>query len=926
MRLAFRTLAFLLVLLGGLPLAAQQSPTARIVGRVVDATTGAGIVGVNIQIVGTTTGTTSGLDGRFAIANLSPGVVSLQARRIGYTPKTITGLVVDAGQAVDQNIALGASSTVLQATVVTASAERGTVAEALDQQRSASGIVNSVTAEQIQRSPDGNAAQAVQRVSGVTVQDDKYVSVRGLGDRYTTSYVNGARVPSPEPEKRVVPLDMFPSGLLQSITTTKTFTPDQQGDFSGAMVDIKTREFPARRTWSAQLTSGYSAGATGAALAGARGTGGENFGMVNGGRDLPALLRGVGNFQGLTLNQGDHNLLVGSLRNAWSPVSLNGPAPIGGAFSVGGNDPLLFGHRIGYLLSGTFSTVTDLRDQQVRALADRGNTAGTTREIDRFSGQETSQSVLWGGIAQLSTMVGAGSRVTLNTIYNRTADNESRTETGSFENEGIRARITRMRYVERAVQSLQLQGEHLAGDRHRFDWAATSAAVSRSEPDRSEFVQAIERDTPTGPDVYRWVNSSNAGAVRTFSSLAERSLEGRANYLLNFRAFGASHSLKLGALTRTTSRDADTRAFSISANGASNAIRELSPEQLFDGRFTTATSKVFTISPLSQGGAYSARDHLSAGYLMMELGLSDRVRLIGGARVEHDQLDVHAASTLGSPVSTRKLWDDVLPSLAMNLRLNEQQQLRVSASRTLARPEYRELSPIKSRDVLNGDDTQGNENLERTRISNADVRWEWYPSSGELLSVGLFAKSFSRPIERVYRASGSGTRTVFYTNADRAENYGIELEARRDLGIFGRAFDPWTVFTNLTVMQSSIHLDPNTQASATNLQRRMVGQAPYIFNGGLSYTSRRGSTSATLLVNRIGERIEAAGDSPLPDVIEKARTSMDLSVRLGVTAAASVRLDAKNLLNTSHDIVQGTVTRESYRSGSTIQFGVQYRP
>ncbi len=929
MRLSLRTILSTLLLAAPLALHAQgaaPASTGRIVGRVIDAATGQGITDVTVQVVGTTTGTMSGIEGRFTLPSVAAGTVTLQARRIGYAPKTVTGIFVEPGKTVEQNISLAQAAAQLSAQMVTAAAERGSVSEALDAQRTSSGIVNAVTAEQIQKSPDGDAAQAVQRVSGVTVQDGKYVFVRGLGERYTTSSVNGARVPSPEPEKRVVPLDMFPAGLLQSITTSKTFTPDQQGDFSGAAVDIRTREFPARRSWTGALGSGYFAGATGATLLTNRNVGGESFGMVGRGRELPPLLRAVGNFQGLSLSQGDMNLLVKGFRNAWTPTASTGAPNLNGSFSVGGNDPILFGHRLGYLVSGTFSNSTDLKDNQVRALADRGNVRGTTREIDRFAGQTSTQSVLWGGLTNLSTLIGKDSRLSLNGLYNRTADNEARVESGAFENEGIRARISRLGYVERSVQSLQLAGEHQASERHRFDWAATASGVSRYEPDRSEIVQVIEKDTPTGPDVLRWLSSSNAGAVRTFSALDERSREARANYQFNFRAFGQSHSLKVGGLTREVMRTADTRAYSISANGASNAIRELAPELLFDGRFTQPNSKVFQIAPLSQGGAYDAHDRISAGYLMSELGFSTRIRVITGARFESDRLTVNAVSTLGSPVSTLKQWDDLLPSLAVNVKLTDAQQLRISGSQTLARPEYRELSPIKSRDVLNGDDTEGNKDLARTRIVNADLRWEWYPESGEIISVGLFGKTFDKPIERVYRAAGSGTRTVFYTNADKAENYGVELEVRKNLGQLGRMFDPITVFSNVTVMRSTIHLGTNTQASATNLSRAMVGQAPYVVNGGITFSSRSGNSSATVLFNRIGERIYAAGDSPLPDVVEQPRSVLDLSLRLAVTRIASLRLDAKNVLNAPYKVQQGSVTRDTYTTGTALNVGITVRP
>ncbi|MDQ3949879.1 MAG: TonB-dependent receptor plug domain-containing protein, partial [Gemmatimonadota bacterium] len=202
---------------------------------------------VGIQVVGaqpgaTSSGTTSGVDGRYALPRVRAGAVTLHIRRLGYQPKTITGVFVPAGGGVEQDVTLEPSTVQLTATLVTADAERGTVNAALDQQRNATGIVNAVTSEQIQRSPDGDAAQAVQRVTGVTVQDGRYVFVRGLGERYTTTSLNGARMPSPEPERKVVPLDLFPAGLLQTITTLKTFTPDLPGDFGGAAVDIRTRE------------------------------------------------------------------------------------------------------------------------------------------------------------------------------------------------------------------------------------------------------------------------------------------------------------------------------------------------------------------------------------------------------------------------------------------------------------------------------------------------------------------------------------------------------------------------------------------------------------------------------------------------------------------------------------------------------------
>ena len=903
-------------------LSAQEAAhVGRVTGRVVDAASGVGLADVTLRVVGSNLGTMSGVNGQFTLTNVPAGTVGITARRLGFAAKTVTGIQIAAGRTAEQNISLTASTVQLEAVNVSATTERGSVSDALDAQRSSTGVVNSVTAEQISRSPDGDAAQAVKRVSGVTVQDGKYVFVRGLGERYTTSSLNGARVPSPEPEKRVVPLDMFPAGLLQTITTSKTFTPDLQGDFSGALVNIKTREFPSTRSGAFEIGSGYAAGATGQNILLASMAGGMRFANIGRARDLPAIFRRVGNMQTIQLNQNDKNLLVGSLRDDWTPSRGSGNPLLKGSASIGGNDAI-FGHRVGYLFSGSYSSGTDMKDGQVRALADRGNTPGSTVEIDRFVGTTTSQNVLWGGLTNLSTLIGESSRLSFNGLYNRSSDNDARVEIGEFSSDAMPVQITRMQYTQRGVYSGQLAGEHQLTGAQKLEWSATASGVRRYEPDKSAFVQVLERNA-AGQDVLRWQGGGSGSAVRTFSDLNENSHEYQAEYSIDFGAAGFPTTVRFGGLYRATGRDAQSLSYNVSSVRLTDAQRELPLEQIFDGRFTQQGQTVFDIGPLSQGGSYVAQDRLSAGFLMAEVPLGARLRIIGGARYESDRLDVDAASTLGSPVSTSKRWNDWLPSLAATIKLTDAQQLRLSGSRTLARPEYRELSPIISRDVIGGENVQGDANLQRTNVTNVDLRWEMYPSAGEAVSVAVFAKHFTNPIERVFGSGSGGTSFVFFTNARAAENYGVELELRKGLELLGSFFNPLSVFANATVMSSRIELAENTTASATNLSRRMVGQAPYVLNTGLTYSTSGGGTSATLLFNRVGERIAAAGASPLPDVVDLSRNVLDFSLRSRLLNLTTLRFDLKNLLDSPYQTRQGTVVREYYRAGRVVQLGVQ---
>ncbi|MEQ1855867.1 MAG: TonB-dependent receptor [Longimicrobiales bacterium] len=898
---------------------AQESAPAdgRIVGRVVDSESGRALPGAQVAIDGTSQGVLAGVDGRYMIQRVHPGTVGVRVVMIGFATKTITGVVVPAGGAVELNLSVDPSALLMDEIIVTAAAERGSVARALDEQRTSVNVVSALTREEMSRSPDGDAAEAVKRVSGVTVQDGKYVFVRGLGERYTTTSLNGARVPSPEPERRVVPLDLFPSGLLETITTSKTFTPDLPGDFSGAQVNIQTRTFPTRRQFTFSASTGYNSASTNRAIFFAPGVGREWLGLAAGQRGLPSLVQQFGNFQTTTPTQPQVNQMVRSFRNAWTAQSQSGQPKSSFSASVGGSDPI-FGRQIGYLLSGTYSYSEDAKIDQRRAQA-LPTTGGATQEVDRFVGNSGGRSVLWGGLFNLSTLVSPTSRVLFNGTYNRTADDEARVERGNSENLGQAFEIHRLRYVERTVASGQLAGEHQIGDAHRLDWRGTASRVTRSEPDRSEFVSQLDVDPLGNPLPAAWFSVSNEGAVRTFADLRESSYEGSLVYAFSFGDSRTPSTLKVGTLGRLTSRDASNFAYAISGT-LDQASRELGAEEIFDGRFAADTAQVFRITPVSQGGSYSATDGNVSGYAMVDWGLAPSLHMVAGARVEYSNVQVDAQSTIGQPVTTAPTYTDVLPSLSLNWTLSETQTVRLSAAQTLSRPEYRELAPVQYRDVLGGDNVVGNPDLVRTLIRNYDARWEWYPSSGEALSIGLFAKDFRDPIERIYLGT-SGTRVVTFKNAESAWNYGVELEMRKGLGFVAEALESTSIFANTTLMQSEIEL-----ADASADTRPMVGQSRFVVNTGLSYLHEDTGVSATALYNLAGRRISSAGEAPLPSVYEQARHALDVSLRFPLLAGLRAKADLENVLDSPYEQVQGSVVREYYRAGRTFVFGITWQP
>jgi outer membrane receptor protein involved in Fe transport len=890
---------------------AQDTRPGRIVGRVVDASNGEPVPGAQVTVVGRVITAITDWSGRYALDGVPAGSCTVTVRAIGYAQKTVTDIAVPDGGAVPLTVTLAASAVQIEAVEVTAEMERGSVTQALNEQRNATGIVNAVTAEQIKKSPDSDAGQAVQRVSGVTVQDGRYVFVRGLGERYTTTSLNSARIPSPEPERKVVPLDMFPSGVLEAITTAKTFMPDQPGDFSGAQVNLRTREFDLGHVLSFSTSGSYNGSVGDANLPVAPTVGPEWLGFAGAARTLPANVAAAGDLSALSLSEAQS--LIGSFRNAWSAGRGSGGTGGGFSASVGGEDPV-FGRRMGYLASLSYSTGSEVHQGEERSVAIASGTPGVALPYNSVRGATGTAAVLWGGILNLTTRLGQVSRLSLNNTYTRSAENQATRLAGFNEQANKDLAVTRLTFTERSVASSQLLGQHLIASRHLLDWTLSGSRVTRAEPDRSDLVYEAIIDTVSGAvQPTSWLGLPDPATRRTFSALREAGFEGAMNFRLNLGMPSRQSYVKAGISYRSTDRDADTREYDISNYDLSDAERAAPPEQIF-----TQTSRLFLIAD-PNAGRYRASDALLAGYLQFEWALSDRARLVGGARVERSRVDVRTRRPDGSDAPPGRLRDtDVLPSLALNVRLTETQNLRFSASQTLSRPEYRELSPVAYRDVLGGLDVQGNPSLRRALIRNVDARWEWYPRQGEVVSVAAFVKRFHDPIERVIVAT-TGFPTVSFVNAEAANNYGVELEVRKQ-------WAPFTAFANATFMRSRIRPGNDSIASVSSSNRPMAGQAGHVINLGVAYGSPGGATSATLLYNVVGARITEAGMTNVPDAYEQARPLLDLAVRTPLYGNAALKLDFKNLLDAPVHVTQGGVTRLRYRTGRTLSVGVTWEP
>jgi TonB-dependent receptor len=467
-------------------------------------------------------------------------------------------------------------------------------------------------------------------------------------------------------------------------------------------------------------------------------------------------------------------------------------------------------------------------------------------------------------------------------------------------------------------------GEHLLGERHVFDWSVNASGVERNEPDRADLIYVAE-DDGFGNMVPGFWWGANRSADRTFSSIDEKGYEGALNYRLSIGSVQSPTWLKLGVMGRTVDRDADSRVYNLTTTSLTEAERRAPAEAIFSGFYASQGKLLLNPGP---SGRYTAEDRLVAGYLQADVPVTDRVRILGGARVERSKIDVNTVvfEGISEVVVPAQLEDtDVLPAIGFTYFLTDEHQIRVSASQTLSRPEYRELSPVNFFDIIGGQRLFGNASLQRALIQNYDMRWEWYPRGGEAISAGFFYKRFKNPIERILVQNADGfSPDITFANARGANNYGVELELRKRLDFLSAGLRRLTLFSNFTLMQSEIDVSDQGLSSLTNPKRPMAGQSEYVVNAGLGYGADDGRWNGTLLYNVAGRRLVEAGISPLPDTYEQERHLVDFSIQFPLAGALSGKLDAKNLLDEPVQYFQGPVQRLRYETGRLFAMGFKW--
>lgn len=959
--LVFTLIVLFAGLLPGMALA-ESVATGRVVGKLVDAETGDPLIGANVLLEGTTLGASSDLDGTFVVMNVPPAAYTVVVMYVGYRETRVENVKVAPGQSVKLDLSVKPEVIESAAVVVEATLMKDTEASLLKKRQRASAVSDAISAEQISRAGSGNAADAMSRVTGASVVGGKYVYIRGLGERYSNTQLNGAELPSADPDKKAFQLDLFPSGLLDNIVTIKTFTPDQPGSFSGGIVDVGTKTFPERFTLSFSsgvVTNSQSTG-NGDFLT-YQGGGSDWKGMDDGTRALPQELRDPNVFIP-PLNQARSNPELAAELDRYSrafktgmvPSTKTGPLGQKYAFSIG-NQVQLFKRPLGYLVSFNYSTDASFyQDGQVG----RWKLTGKVSENDSLTNQillsdtQGKEEVLWGGLATLNYKLHANHEIGGNIIYTQSGESTSRYLVGVWpqqflNNPNAYFETRALRYVERSLNSFQFNGKHYFRSlgRMAFTWSGTIAGTSQDEPDARFFSDNFSIQNFQGRDttIYSISPSIYPRPARYFRNLKESSGNINLQISLPFKQWsgqqgkfsvGAYYNQKERIFTEQLYEYWQGTGFRYNGNAeeffsASN-IGIIGVDTLSSGyRYNFGNYIQKSLNAL--GGDYSGDETITAAFGMIEMPIFSQLRFIGGVRFEATQMEVFDRDTTGSIDE-----NDWLPSLNLVYQLSPQMNLRGAYGRTLARPNFREKAPYASYDFANDVMFQGNVTLKRTLIDNFDLRWEWFARSGEIYAVSGFYKRFYNPIERVIDLRyASDAAIIRYENVSQAKVYGLEVEVRKHLDELSSLLRYVRVGGNFSLIYSEVDIpsnelllirDLNPNASPT---RPLQGQSPYIVNLELGYYNPRLGSDVSLHYNLFGERMSEVSLGGTPNVFEQPRPMLDVVYNQSIWSGLSLKLSGKNLLDSSyrtiHQYKGEEYVRQFYKWGREFSVGLSYQ-
>ena len=842
-----------------------SAATGKIAGTVVDSKTGEALLGVAVQIEGTNIGAATDFEGKFLINQAPEGTHVLVFSYVSYQKKKVTNIKVKANEITAIQISLEESAQGLNEVVITGELRKETHNALLIQQRNATAIGNGVSADMIKQTPDKNTGEAMKRISGTTIQQGKFAIIRGLNDRYNAAMINGSPLPSTEPERRAFSFDLIPSNMLDQIVVVKTATPDLPGDFAGGVIRITTKEAPIKPFFNVQISSEVNSITTGRDFRQNQGSPTDKFGFDNGVRSLPDAFPTTTDLRtGSNLQQINKEIEAGKLiNNNYAILNQTAMPNFGLQISGGKNYKVSKKSELGVVFSTSYSQSRSFQEVR-RSWADFAKNT-QFNYIDSLY----EESAKIGGLLNVSYKFGSN-RISFKNTVNVNSEDQTTLRVGPSQAEGIYKKGYSYVFTQNRMLLNQLNGEHsFNSNKLKLNWELSRAGINRNMPDYKN----VEYRGDNPDNVALGVGfTANENAARLFTNLDERLYSAATSISLPVDRH-SKHNLKMGVFYQYKERDFDGRMLGFAkarTSGFDESLRSLPIDKVFsyDNMSLTGFRLNDITSPYHK---YQASSNVKAGYFMMESKIGARLKAIYGMRYESYNQTMVSATRNNEAVNVNTTFNDFLPSLNLVYALNSTSNLRFSASKTVSRPELRELAPFSFYDFSTASSSEGNPNLQRAVIQNYDLRYEIYPGLGQVFSVSLFYKNFENPIEQVLANDISlGVIRRLFVNLPEAKSLGIE-------------FDYYYNFTksligygNFSYISSTINAGDNP--NRWNENRPMQGQSPYIINVGMLYKVEKIDLTFSGLFNMYGDRIYNVGNTSFPDIYEAARPLLDFQV------------------------------------------------
>lgn len=894
-----------------------EAGVGSVFGQITETDTSAGLAGAAVTIEGAPYKTESGSDGNYVIQDIPPGYYQLLFNKVGYDRRRVEQVEIKAGEATRLDAELRLELYELEPFEVVADPFSGLDAGLLDDRRRSATMFDAIGSDLISKTGASDAADIVTKVTGVTVVDGKHAVIRGLSDRYTGTTLNNAEVPTPDPNRRSVQLDMFPAKLIEKVVTTKTFTPDLPGNFTGGGVNIVTKSFPEEFVFTFSLGTSYNTEASlnddyltypGGSL--------DWLGFDDGTRELPKeWAAGVDDLYAQTRPGGGRtpesrraaaDELV-RLTRLFSPhlTPERDTAPLDTSFSAAlGDQVSLFDRPFGILAGFSYSRDFSFYQDGAQNRWEYDGNQDILVPERTLSDTRAVTTVGWGGLLNLAYKPHDNHELGFNFLYNRNSEDEARYLNGFTRTLPGRVFETyKLSFTQRELTSFQLRGKHEFPDLlgATSEWTASLAATSQEEPDQRFFT--FDRDPSSGQP--RIAISGYSAPTRYFRLLEEDNLNLRLDNSIPLGWFDDEDAeFKFGGFYSDGARSYGERRFVYRSNTSPQF------EDFVDGGdprdFLDPDNVSYTVDPFfgtiqfnkylaeTSGSDYDGDLNVRAGYGMIDMPLVDWLRFVGGARYEYSNL---AISSTGQDAGESELANhDLLPSLALIFKLNDEMNVRLSYGRTLARPTFREIAAVSVFDFEGGDILVGNRDLQQSSIENLDLRWEWFTGPGEVVSAGVFYKDITQPIEKT---TVSANRQVQFQNRDEALVYGAEFEVRKGLAFVDDLLENFFVGANVALIESEVEVDSFEFDAIYGLAdvRPLAGQSPYIINADFTYDNPRSGTVVSLLYNVFGERLDAAPFRTAPSVYEQPFHQLDFRISQQFGERWKIGLSAKNLLD-----------------------------